>query len=286
VIASIGLCTATCYQPDHTRLTRAVLMGDLHKVRSLVLAEKVDPDERGVAGWTPLTLAIAHRHRDIAKLLIEAGASVDRPKNSWTWDTDGTEPLGFAAANGETEIARMLLERGAEVDDRDMQEKATALMRAARSGTPADVELLIAAGAEIDARSRSGATPLVYAAGGRRSRAEGTAEKARMLLSHGADANAETRYGGRPLHLAASSGDLDVLLLLLDAGARTDVRDQSGFTPLTMAAIEGHLSVVNVLLAFYENDRAALDQAIVYARKRGHEAVALLIEQRAPRSAQ
>jgi N-acetylmuramoyl-L-alanine amidase len=59
---------------------------------------------------TPLMAAAAHGHRDIASLLLGAGAGVDA-KNS-----DGWTALTFAAAGGHVEIVKLLLAHGARVD--------------------------------------------------------------------------------------------------------------------------------------------------------------------------
>jgi len=54
-----------------------------------------------------------------------------------------------------------------------------------------------------------------------------------LLLSHGASVNAASRYDRRTaLHVAAATGNTDVIELLVDNGACVDQRDIYGSTAL------------------------------------------------------
>ena len=75
----------------------------------------------------------------------------------------------------------------------------------------------------------------------------GDVSKAKALLAKGAEVNAETDLGATPLDLAAYHGHLDVVKALLAKGAEVDAKDEYGRTPLDLAALEGHLDVVQAL---------------------------------------
>ena len=124
------------------------------------------------------------------------------------------------------------------IDKRD-QHGMTSLMRAAQRGDAAEVEQLIARGANVNAKvptrdlrefiaflswmqqlpkSDIGYTPLFYAAEG------GDAEVVRLLIGRDADVHHVARGGTTALQLAIWRSDLEVIRLLAAAGARTDSR--------------------------------------------------------------
>ncbi len=83
----------------------------------------------------------------------------------------GAELLGAFAGNGNTEGVRLLLDLGVPVDDRlrdgdgyfDVAPGSTALHAAAWRARPATVQLLIARGADVNARDGKDRTPLMRA---------------------------------------------------------------------------------------------------------------------------
>ncbi|KAJ7636552.1 ankyrin repeat-containing domain protein, partial [Roridomyces roridus] len=63
----------------------------------------------GDDGNTPLHLALANGHADVAMLLIEKGADIN------VKDDDGSTPLHVALAKGHADVAKLLIERGANI---------------------------------------------------------------------------------------------------------------------------------------------------------------------------
>jgi ankyrin repeat protein len=113
-----------------------------------------------------------------------------------------------------------------------------ALLDAAYLGETAEIQSLLNAGADIDAKSGSGNTPLTLAA--RQNQAEACA----LLLEKGADVNAADNYGRTALIYAAIWGHLKVCRLLVWHGADTGIREiQKNHTARMVAADVGRTKV-------------------------------------------
>jgi len=70
-----------------------------------------------------------------------------------------------------------------------------------------------------------------------------------LLLANGADVNAKNSYNRTPLHMAAQFGYLDMAELLIANGADVNAKDNGGTTPLFVAAMENHKDIENLLIA-------------------------------------
>ncbi|MBQ7606699.1 MAG: ankyrin repeat domain-containing protein, partial [Desulfovibrionaceae bacterium] len=111
--------------------------------------------------------------------------------------------------------------------------KQTALMLAlcALKPNPDVIRLLVNAGADINAKDKSGRTALHLAPGSH------DAELAKILLSAGADCNAQTTDGLTPLMtgIMNRNSSPEFIQLLLDACANENVRSNSGGTARSYA---------------------------------------------------
>jgi ankyrin repeat protein len=119
----------------------------------------------------------------------------------------------------------------------------TALHLAAFFGKAAIAKALIDAGADPGAVSANEmhVQPLHSAAAGRH------IEVCRLLIAAGADVNAKQRHGFTPLHAAAQHGDDELVELLLSAGADPTIAKDDGGTPADTAEAEGHADVARRL---------------------------------------
>jgi ankyrin repeat protein len=106
-------------------------------------------------------------------------------------------------------------------------------------------ELLLRAGASVNASNRYEVTPLWQAA------MIGNPATISVLLNAGADLRASTRQGETVLMRAARAGRVDAVKLLLARGASADVNAKEswyGQTALMWAAAENHPAVVQALI--------------------------------------
>lgn len=142
---------------------------------------------------------------------------IDRPYGAFC-DT----PLHLASRFGREDLAELLIAAGANVEaPNELDERP--LHVAATYGRPSIARLLLARGAAVDARSR-GKTPLHAAAFGvgQPSDVDARVGVAKLLLAAGADVNArEPGNGFMPLRYAKSlgSGNTAMADLLLSHGA-------------------------------------------------------------------
>jgi ankyrin repeat protein len=97
-------------------------------------------------GYTPLARAVSNGHLDIAKLLINSGASVN------TVTGEKNTILMLAVLSGKNEITDVLLTRDIDLDAKNFAGD-TALILAAATGQEAAVSSLIKAGADMLARN-------------------------------------------------------------------------------------------------------------------------------------
>ena len=261
---------------------------------------------------TPLHLAAKHGHAQACKMLVSAKAD--------PFFTDGMcrSAYELALACGHTECLHIfrptptdedfieeeiepelitLARKGVPCDVEELLSKGgcnanqstakgvTALHVACRYNHPITADVLIAADADIEAKTQSGITPILLAV------EEGALKVADMLCRRKANMCVVDQHRRSPLSEAAASGNVGLLELLLGAdtwihpdsevGQNTkwyEAVDQSrreeainhfnelGQTVLTVACSRGHTAAVNLLLQHSANPTLFSD---IRATKRG-----------------
>ncbi len=147
----------------------------------------------------------------------------------------------IAGCNGESPEPQAQFDPNAVVDLTD-ESGGVSLFAAVRGGRIETVREALAGGADVNAESPDGTTPLIEAAGARRG------EIVELLLESGAEVDAVNRYGMTALHLAARGADARAVTALLSAGADPAIALPEGETVLMAAAKSGNPEVVAALL--------------------------------------
>ena len=143
-------------------LFEASAVGRVDRVRTNIDDDPESVHRLSPDGFSALHLAAFFGKPEIARLLLDAGAAVDR----YTTNDLANQPLHAAAAGRHIEICRLLLAAGADVDA-TQHGGYTPLHEAAQHGDAEMVELFLSAGADPTIAVPDGGTPadLAEAAG-------------------------------------------------------------------------------------------------------------------------
>ena len=141
-----------------------------------------------------------------------------------------------AAALDRTSALTTALERDPSLANAHAPDGHTALGLACFFNAPAAVKLLVERGADVNraARNEMQVQPLHAAVAGR------SLEAVKVLLAHGADVNARQQVGYTPLMGAAAAGRDDITDLLLARGADPSQTSDDGKTAAVIASEHGH----------------------------------------------
>ena len=188
--------------------------------------------------FTPLMWASQSGSVESVELLLRAGALLDVKDNTgrtalmWAQVTPGHP--GYS----NPEVVRALINAGANVNVSD-GDGVTALILAARADLTESIKLLLAKGAQVNAKDRWGNSPLTsafdshyYSHADKDTVHHPTSLTIRTLLTAGADIHAGNSVAIPALMLAARTNSLEALKMLLEAGAQINATDQRGRTVL------------------------------------------------------
>ena len=196
-----------------------------------------------------LWLAAEAGNAELVQSCIKAGANLE-----FTLLNVGNTALHLAALRNDINTLNMLISAGANVNARnrgDVHTQVTPLHMAARCGHTEIVRLLLQAGARINAgkSEEPGFTPLLLALW------ENHPDTAELLITHGADiASGDYLSHYTPLYLAVQCGYFNIVKLLLEKGATNiDSADCEGDTALHIAARNNNASIFNLLVAHGAN---------------------------------
>jgi len=199
-----------CYcfhEYDITPLILASVCG-LPAVVALLLDHGANTELPCSSGLLPLMRAVLAGHKDVAKLLLNAGASGTKPH-------EGTYPIHIAASNYDTAMIQLLLSYVDHSSFDDIGQTALHLSIKKRTSDAEDG---------------------VYNEDG-----------VRMLLEAGADPNCSDNFMRSPIHIAAQRGLLGAVQVLLKFVAYPVISSIYHRTPAVLARANGFENVALVL---------------------------------------
>ena len=199
----------------------------------------------GCAVQAPPELFTAIREGDLeyTKTTLE-----NNPKFANSKDESGHTPLIIAAGMGNKDLCEVLIASGADLEAKGQY--GTALHEAAIGNHKDIVELLINNGANLEAKGQHG-TALHVAA------VENHKDIAELLINNGANVNAKDNSGNTPLYYASTFGqgrkrnnknDWDIAGSLASNGADINTKPGSDDTPLHSAALYAPEEIVGLFL--------------------------------------
>jgi len=153
--------------------------------------------------------------------LLTKGANVNAT------DAEGYTAIIYASAYGYVEIMKKLIAKGADVSK--LRNDVNPVFAAVNNNNTVALDLLIAAGADINCIDINGYTPLMFAA------QEGYIESVEYLISKGAKIDAENNDGHTALSIATQNNFNDIVDFILQNNPKKAGYTKPATTPLNTA---------------------------------------------------
>ena len=201
--------------------------GELNMVK-LLLDKGADVESKNEFGWTALKDASWRGHVKIVEELLKRGADVNA--------NNGSFALMLAAEKGHTDTVKLLLKHGAKVNIKN-DSGETALQIASKNGHKKTVKILEEAVKQLHLNFE-----LIDAS------IKKELVEVSSALDRGADIEARSENGRTPLMIAGGvHGSADIVKLLLKRGAKPKAKDQRGWTALNHAQFYKNKDIVSLL---------------------------------------
>ncbi|PBP16864.1 ankyrin repeat domain containing protein [Diplocarpon rosae] len=257
-----GVSTAAA--PNIHPLKEAIWAHDEESVRLLLLLG-ADPNEAGRDGMTPLLACVEKSFLAGATMLLKYGAN---PHMGAGYGDDFESPLAVAVMANMVGISQLLLQYNGDANHQTSD--GTPLLTAAiKKKTPKKfIELLLAYGAKVNAKSRAGKVALFEAL------SVGRADITAVLLEGGADANlpgpkhmlwpaihhpaclsvllshgADHQKAPGIMEQAVGINNIETVRILLKAGVNPNTMKDGTYTPLCSSIRDNRPELLKLLLS-------------------------------------
>ena len=220
-----------------SNIHKAVLKVGCRNLEEDVIAHQSTIDNTDADGSTALMWAARRGNSHALNLLVQANATINSQNRF------GNSALHYAAKYSDLQSVQILIKASANIHSVDSF-GFTALHYAGLSKNSFArriADCLVSAGAELDAKTCHGVTPLIISAG------DNTLATVTALLDNGADINLLDNDGDSALLQSIYSNADDVTQLLLSRGATYTSWDSMGNSILHLAALSGSLRTLRIL---------------------------------------
>ncbi len=202
------------------------------------MVKGIDLQALGPNSESPLYVASRDGNYELVSCLLSAGADPEAGVQH------GHTPLMEAVVQGHTDTVLVLLEFGANTETAEHESLYTALIKAAAYNRIDAIEVLLTAGAKLQAKDKDGFTPLHVAA------VNGQVEAIGLLLEAGADVSGRSHLGYTPLYMAAINEQIFSAITLLEYGAEVNVQYDNGWTLLHESVARDSLLMYSMLVGY------------------------------------
>lgn len=242
-------------------LCDACRVGDFEKAKK-ALEDGANPSVQfrlALGEITPIFLCASKGYKEIAELLIEHNADINRKM-----EFDGTICLHHAASNDQPEMCEFLIEKGCDVNQTDKLGR-TPLMDAAEIGSIDVINILIKNNADVNAEDNEHHTALSYCIDFVSRKEPKFFDAAVQLVHHGANPNYAGKFANRNLlHCAAAQGNLELVQQLVqEHRAAIRVFDNEGKSPLKYAQEHRHAEVAEYLQQMLDQENKSCDCCVI-----------------------
>ncbi|VDL59696.1 unnamed protein product [Hymenolepis diminuta] len=228
---------------DGTALHYAAALGHSNIVR-LLIKHEANINSLNKAGYTPLFLAIQHNHAEIARYLIELGASLHAQCKETA--------LTLASYAGHYQLVKTITSKLPIETEDQKREYYIALSQASLKGYTRIIKLLLRLGVDVNAVYEGVIPPLFAAIYGNR------VITAKFLIAKSADVETRNQGGYTPLMEAAKRGHEGMMRILLEAGADTNAKSRLEKETAYEFAQSGNFEDVCILLTKSEIEERAI----------------------------
>lgn len=232
---------------------RTLLQRTCHPDYIDVLLDKNAPEhEQDNAGESPLFFALKHCPPESVAVYFTHGFDL----NSTGVEGETVALAALKNAYFRHEMLSFVVEKGASVTQQDSAGRSAIHLAAAH--TPEILDLVIGQGGDINARTKTQATPLHIAAslnisklthGDKQNQRDlNLRAYAHLLGKPDIDLNPEDIKGCTPLHRAVNSGSREKIRLLLEHGADMSIREERGHTAMDMAVLRKDQQMIDLFI--------------------------------------